>query len=101
MAAGPSRAGEGAQVEVLLHRHAGEDAPALGGVGDAPLHDLVRRQLVDALAVEVDLARGRAAAARRCVRRTVVLPAPLLPMSVTRLPASTENDTPFTASIRP
>ena len=60
----------------------------------------MRRQLVDALAVEVDLAAA-GLSSPEMVRRMVVLPAPLLPMSVTRLPASTENDTPFTAAMRP
>lgn len=35
------------------------------------------------------------------VRRVVVLPAPLVPMSVTTSPASTLNEMPLTASILP
>ena len=53
----------GAEVEVLPDGHAGEQAPALGGVGHATGDDLVGRQVVDALAVESDLAapgRGQA-----------------------------------------
>src|SRR5438045_3004845 len=54
----------GAELQVLEHRHARKDAPALRRLGDAAPHDLVGRQASDVLALEQDgaLARLRAAA---------------------------------------
>ena len=45
----PRRGGVGAHVQVFLHGHAREDPAALGDMGDAQLHDPVRRRAGDAL----------------------------------------------------
>src|SRR6185312_15627713 len=47
-------------LQVLEHRHAREDAPALRHLRYAATNDLVGRQLGDVLAVEPDRARARA-----------------------------------------
>ena len=54
-------AGElGAHAQVLLDRHAAEDAPPFRRQGEAEAGDLVRRQLRDVLPVEHDASRVRA-----------------------------------------
>ena len=72
----------GAHLEVLAHGEPVEDAAALGHVGDAAQHDVVRRRCPGArLAVEPHVP-GRGASSPEIVRSVVVLPAPLLPSSV-------------------
>ncbi len=62
----------GPRIQVLEHREVGEDAPALGHVGDAETHDPLGRAAVDAHAVEPDLARARRREARdRAQRRAL------------------------------
>ena len=50
---------EGAHLQVLGDRQAGEDAPALRDLDDAPGHDVVGREAAEVLAVEQDLAAAR------------------------------------------
>ena len=51
-------AGVGAHLQVLQHRHAGEDAPALGRLADPADHPQVGAQVGDVLPVEPDPAGG-------------------------------------------
>ena len=53
-------AGIGAHLQILLYGHLQEDAPALRHLGQAALHDLVRRQAADVLAQELHRAGARA-----------------------------------------
>jgi hypothetical protein len=93
-------AGEGAEDEILLDGESRKDAATLRGVGDAERDDVVRGSAVDRFAL-----KGDAAAAGpqkpEMVRSVVVLPAPLVPISVTTWPSSTEKLIPLTASILP
>src|SRR5258708_35232955 len=63
-------AGERAHLQVLLHTHTREDAPALRRLAHAHLHDAVRWHTIDPLSVEQHLAdAGRVDARNRAHRR--------------------------------
>src|ERR1019366_1376144 len=57
-------ASKGAHLQILNHRHGGENASALGHVTESQVHQLVRRSGRDVLAFEKDLARERTMQAR-------------------------------------
>ncbi len=57
--AGAVLAGDGPELEILLHRHGGEGAAALRYMGDAEPDDALGGAVVQRLAVELDAA-GRA-----------------------------------------
>jgi hypothetical protein len=48
------RPGEGAQLQVVAHRHLCEHLASFGHLGDAALNDLVGRLAGDVLAVQQD-----------------------------------------------
>ena len=89
-------------MQVLLDAEPREDAPALGGVGEARARrSRGRRRCGCGLPWKRDLAADWACSSPERVRRVVVLPAPLVPMRVTTWPSSTEKVMPLTASILP
>ena len=92
--------------QVFLDRQVLEDPAALEHLHDAALDDIVRRQPVEPLAVELDGALGDLAAlgcatGRRSPSSVVVLPAPLAPSSVVICPSSAVSETPFSTRITP
>ncbi len=91
---------EGPEDEVVADRLLGEHPPALRDVGDAPAHHLVGRGGDEVLALEGD---GPLVGRRRLemVFISVVLPAPLLPMTATSSPSATSRQSPFSARIFP
>ena len=58
-----------AHLQVLVHRHVGKDAPALGTMGDAELQDALGRGARDVFAQEGDAARRRRQHARDRLER--------------------------------
>ena len=84
-----------------MHRHAREDAPALGRLRDAQPGDLVRRHVGDVGAGEGDGAARARAALPKMVIISVDLPAPLAPISATISPSLTATSTPFSARMLP
>ena len=90
---GPRRRHEAAHLEVVLDGHAREQPPVLRDVGDAELDDPVRRRghQVDALHARSAPEVGRIRP--EMTRISVVLPAPLGPMTPTASPWRTSSDT--------
>ena len=78
----------GAHAQVIDHGHALEDGAAFRHVADAQPDDLVRRAAHDAFALEVDACRRVGRISPEMVLSSVVLPAPLAPISVTICPCS-------------
>ena len=72
-----------------------------GDLADAALDDLVRRQRVDPLAVQQDLALARLRGCPEIVRSVVLLPAPFAPISVTISPSWTSMLMPCSAWMLP
>ena len=76
-----------------MDRHPGEDLAALGDEGQALARDRVRRHPADLALSEHD-APGARPESPAIVRSSVVLPAPLAPMTATVSPWPTWSDTP-------
>ena len=85
----------GAQQQVVAHAHGREQPPALRHMGDAGAHEIGRAR-AGHVARRRTGSRPRApAAARRCVRSSVVLPAPFEPMMADDLAGrDVEDDVP-------
>jgi len=93
------RAALAADAQVLAHREIRKDAPVFRHVAEAEPRPRVRRQPVDAAAVELDCAlRGNQADA---LLSSVDLPAPLRPISATTSPAATSSCRPNSACALP
>ena len=97
---GLSRCKVRAHHQVFVHGEVGEHHAPLGHVRKAELHDLVRGQTGDVLAVVEDLP-ARGFTRPEMARSVVLLPAPFAPMSVTMLPAGTDNEMPCSALMAP
>ena len=80
--------------QVLAHAQAGEDAAALGHVGDAAAGDGEGRQPVTSCAVDQHRARARGRTSPTSVRISVVLPMPLRPIRPMVSPAPIAIETP-------
>jgi hypothetical protein len=76
---------DGAHLQVFEHRHAREDAPALGRLRDRHARDLVGRHAVMSVPSKT-MRPSRACGVPQIVIISVDLPAPLAPISVTISP---------------
>ena len=91
---------EGAELEVLVHRHAPEDLAPLRALRDAEPHDLVTgRPWISLPSKRIVPFFGEIRP--EIVRSVVDLPAPLEPISETISPACTAMETPLTAAMLP
>ena len=88
------------RIEVLLDASGAGRSAGPRGSGRGRGDDLVGGGAVDPLALEADLPALRLSSPEM-VRSVVVLPAPLVPISVTTWPSSTVKVMPLTASILP
>jgi len=90
--AGAVLAGDRAKLQVLFHRHGSESAAALRHVGDAEPHDVLGRA-----AGERGTSNSIVPVERtmlQIARKVVVLPAPLAPSRVVRLPSLRPKSSP-------
>jgi hypothetical protein len=92
----PRRAQVAAELQVLAHRHLGEQAPPLGHQRDALRAEAVRRQARDVLPLEAH-APGADAVQPATALISVLLPALLGPTMHSSSPLPTESDTSHSA----
>ena len=95
-----ARQGVAAHLEVLFHAHGGEVAAALWDEADAALEPLPRRQALDRLALEHDLAAEEAVGAVDRAQQGR-LAAPLPPISVVIVPACRRAENSRTIGLSP
>ena len=88
---GRGRGQEGAHLEVVGHGERGEEAAALGHVGDAVGHDVVGRWPASSAPSKASVPARGSDAAPEITRRSVVLPAPLGPTTATASPGATRR----------